>query len=117
MLDDVEVLGVDEVMWQRCGHKFLTVVYALDEGRRRLLWIGKERTEATLRSFFDWFGGNARNLRAVASDMWQQMPPTPEVNIGNPAVTTSPLDRAGRREHGRLPRVAVLDQERPDVAT
>ncbi|MBL9105149.1 MAG: ISL3 family transposase [Myxococcales bacterium] len=70
-LDDVEVLGVDEVMWQRCGRKFLTVVYALDEGRRRLLWIGQERTEAALRSFFDWFGGNARNLRAVASDMWQ----------------------------------------------
>jgi transposase len=70
-LDDVEVLGVDEVMWQRCGRKFLTVVYALDEGRRRLLWIGRERTEATLRGFFDWFGGNAKNLRAVASDMWQ----------------------------------------------
>ena len=70
-LDDVEVLGVDEVMWQRCGRKFMTVVYALDEGRRRLLWIGKDRTEATLRGFFDWFGGNARNLLAVASDMWQ----------------------------------------------
>ena len=66
-MDDVEVLGVDEVMWQRCDRKFLTVVYALDEGRRRLLWIGRERTEATLRCFFDWFGGNARNLRAVAS--------------------------------------------------
>lgn len=69
-IDDVEVIGVDEVMWHK-GQKYLTVVYALDEGRRRLLWLGQERKEATLRAFFDWFGDSAKNLRAVASDMWQ----------------------------------------------
>ena len=72
-LDDVEVLGVDEVMWQRCGRKFLTVVYTLDEGRRRLLRIGKERTEATLAQFLRLVRQDAKNLRAIASDMWQPL--------------------------------------------
>ncbi|MCA9695859.1 MAG: ISL3 family transposase [Myxococcales bacterium] len=68
-LDDVEALGVDEVMWRR--GTFLTVVYALDEGRRRLLWIGRGRSKEVLRGFFDWFGDHAHTLRFVATDMWQ----------------------------------------------
>ena len=69
-IDDVEVIGVDEIMWRRPG-KFMTVVYALDAGRRRLLWLGKDRKEETLNAFFDLFGDRAKRLRAVASDMWQ----------------------------------------------
>ncbi len=69
-VDDVTAIGVDEVMWHKRG-KFLTVVYALDEGVRRLLWLGQGRKEETLRAFFDWFGDHGNNLRAVASDMWQ----------------------------------------------
>jgi hypothetical protein len=35
----IESIGVDEVQWQR-GHKYLTLVYQIDAGCKRLLWIG-----------------------------------------------------------------------------
>ena len=38
-LTGIESIGVDEVQWHR-GHQYQTVVYQLDEGRRRLLWNG-----------------------------------------------------------------------------
>lgn len=69
-LSGIEAIGVDEVKWQR-GHKYLTVVYEIAQGRRRLLWVGKERKEETIRSFFDWFGSRAEGLKYVCSDMWQ----------------------------------------------
>jgi transposase len=70
-LDDVETIGVDEVMWKRTKRGFLTVVYALDEGRRRLLWCAPGRSQETLGGFFDWFGDHVCQLKAVASDMWR----------------------------------------------
>ena len=70
-LDDVETIGVDEVMWKRAKRGFLTVVYALDEGRRRLLWCAPGRSQETLDGFFDWFGDHVCQLKAVASDMWR----------------------------------------------
>jgi transposase len=69
-LTDIESIGVDEVMWHR-GHKYLTVVYEIASGRRRLLWVGLDRKEETLRGFFDWFGDRAHKLRFVCSDMWK----------------------------------------------
>ncbi|MCP5069465.1 MAG: ISL3 family transposase [bacterium] len=69
-LSDVESIGVDEILWHR-GHKYLTVVYEIAAGRRRLLWVGEERKEETLRKFFDWFGGRAAGLKFVCSDMWK----------------------------------------------
>jgi len=69
-LDNVTAIGVDEVQFQR-GHRYLTVVYQLNSGCRRLLWVGKDRTARTLLRFFRWLGkaGTAR-LRFVCSDMW-----------------------------------------------
>jgi len=66
-LSGIRSIGVDEVLWHR-GHKYLTVVYQIDEGSRRLLWIGKDRTDACIESFFKWFGLRARWLRFVCSD-------------------------------------------------
>ena len=54
-LDSVTSIGVDEVLWHR-GYKFLTVVYQIDEGRRRLLRVGRDRTVKTLLRFFHAFG-------------------------------------------------------------
>ena len=70
-LDGVRAIGVDEIaVWT--GHKYLTVVYQIDEGFRRLLWVGKERTEESFRGFFTTFGEQrAKALRFVASDMWK----------------------------------------------
>ena len=54
-LDGVEAIGVDEIQWQR-GHKYLTLVYQIDEDYRRLLWAGKDRTTKTILRFFRMFG-------------------------------------------------------------
>ncbi len=52
--------------------KLLTVVYQIDAGRIRLLWIGKDRTVKTLIRFFREFGRErSAALRFVCSDMWQ----------------------------------------------
>jgi transposase len=70
-LSGIEAIGVDEIQWQR-GHRYLTLVYQIDEGRRRLLWIGQERRIKTLLRFFRWFGRERTGaLRFVCSDMWK----------------------------------------------
>jgi transposase len=64
-------IGVDEIAWQR-GHKYLTLVYQIDAGCKRLLWIGENRKAATLRAFFRWLTpARAKALRFVCSDMWK----------------------------------------------
>jgi transposase len=69
-LEGIEAIGVDEVLWQR-GPRFLTVVYQIDAGCRRLLWIGRGHNAETLEAFFDFFGERAQRLRFVCSDMWR----------------------------------------------
>ncbi|WP_252177221.1 ISL3 family transposase [Endozoicomonas sp. 4G] len=70
-LDHIKAIGVDEVSYQ-VGHKYLTVVYQIDRGCTRLLWVGKDRTEATIRSFFSFFGPErSERLKYVCSDMWK----------------------------------------------
>jgi transposase len=67
----IEAIGVDEIQWSR-GHKYLTLVYQIDDGLKRLLWVGSERTEATLRGCFQILSDEARaGIRFVCSDMWQ----------------------------------------------
>ena len=71
-LDKVTAIGIDEICWKRIGSKFLTLVYQIDNGCKRLLWIGKDRTKNTLVSFFDEFGpGRSSLLRFVCTDMWK----------------------------------------------
>lgn len=70
-LDDVKAIGVDEIAVRK-GHKYLTVVYQIDAGARRLLWVGKERTAETFRGFFGMLGKRrTAALRFIASDMWR----------------------------------------------
>ena len=70
-LEEIEAIGVDEVQWQR-GHKYLTLVYQIDAGRKRLLWIGKDRTAKTFLRFFRMLGKErSRRLKFVCSDMWR----------------------------------------------
>ncbi len=70
-MDHIASIWVDEVcIWR--GHKYRTVVYQIDEGLRRLLWVGRERTEATLRGFFTFLvEERTQGIRFVASDMWK----------------------------------------------
>jgi len=47
-------------------------VYQIDEGRKRLLWIGPERRIKTLLGFFRWFGRDrTARLRFICSDLWK----------------------------------------------
>lgn len=70
-LERIESIGIDEVQWHK-GHQYQTVVYQLDEGHKRLLWIGKDRTAKTLLKFFRFLGKKRTGaLQFVCSDMWQ----------------------------------------------
>ena len=70
-LENITAIGIDEISWGK-GPKYLTLVYQIDAGCRRLLWIGRERTQKTLRTFFEDFGPEATaRLRFICSDMWK----------------------------------------------
>jgi len=70
-LDGIEAIGIDEVQYQR-GHHYLTVVYQIQEGMKRLLWVAPERTEESLRFFLTSLGSDTRSgIRYVCTDMWK----------------------------------------------
>jgi transposase len=70
-LDGVTAIGIDEMQWGR-GHQYVTVVYQINEGCKRLLWIGLHRKVKTLLRFFRWLGEErAAQLEFICSDMWQ----------------------------------------------
>ena len=70
-LDGITAIGVDEVLWHR-GQKYLTLVYQINDGCKRLLWMGKDRTEESFSKFFDLLGEKrSATIRFVCSDMWK----------------------------------------------
>ena len=70
-LSGIQAIGIDEVLWHR-GQKYLTLVYQIDAEVIRLLWMGKKRTEDTLRQFFGLLGEErSAALKFVCTDMWQ----------------------------------------------
>ena len=73
-LRGVESIGVDEIHWGRGlkADNFLTVIYQIDGGCRRLLWVGRRRSQATLRRGLKALGPEVvKGLRFVCSDMWK----------------------------------------------
>ena len=73
-LRGVESIGVDEIHWGRGlkADNFLTVIYQIDAGCRRLLWVGRRRSQATLRRGLRALGPEVvKGLRFVCSDMWK----------------------------------------------
>jgi transposase len=70
-LSGIAAIGIDEIAYQK-GHKYLTMVYQIDHGIRRLLWVGKERTEDSLKAFFQDFGEKrTQQLQFICTDMWK----------------------------------------------
>jgi transposase len=70
-LDGITAIGVDEILWHR-GHHYLTLVYQINDGCKRLLWLGKDRTEESFAKFFDMLGDTrCAAIRFVCSDMWK----------------------------------------------
>ena len=73
-LQGVEAIGVDEIHWGRGlkADNFLTVIYQIDAHCRRLLRVGKRRSQATLRRGLKVLGPEVvQGLRFVCSDMWK----------------------------------------------
>ncbi len=69
-LEGITEIGVDEIAVFK-GHKYLTLVYQVNAGARRLLWSGPERKAKTLLRFFREFGPErSAKLQFICSDMW-----------------------------------------------
>jgi transposase len=70
-LDGVHAIGIDEIS-RGHGQNYITLVYQIDTGTKRLLWVGKHRTMKTLLKFFKMFGEErSEALRFVCTDMWK----------------------------------------------
>lgn len=70
-LNNITAIGVDEVQ-VHAGHKYMTLVYQIDAGVRRLLYVGKDRTVKTLLGFFREIGEEkSQRIQFVCSDMWK----------------------------------------------
>jgi transposase len=54
-LSHITAIGVDEIA-RRKGHNYLTLVYQINHGCRRLLWVAKDRTIQSLEGFVDQLG-------------------------------------------------------------
>ena len=71
VLSSIRAIGVDEIQYAK-GHKYLTLVYQIEEGATRLLWVGKERTIESFEGFFTLIGTQlASQIEFVCSDMWE----------------------------------------------
>jgi transposase len=70
----VEAIGVDEWQWSK-GKKsksFVTLIYQIDEGCKRLLWVGLSRKKRALMEGLKSLGPEVlAGIRYVCSDMWK----------------------------------------------
>jgi len=70
-INNIAAIGVDEVQ-VHAGHNYITLVYQIDAGIRRLLYVGKGRTVKSLLGFFREIGkGKSQRIKFVCSDMWK----------------------------------------------
>ena len=114
-LVNVRAIGVDEIHWGRSKRpdNFLTVIYQIDGHCRRLLWVGKRRTEATLRRGLASLGAEVvSGLQFVCSDMWRPYLNVIAARVGHALhvldrfhITmhlNQAVDKVRRAESGRL---------------
>ncbi len=71
-LGGITAIGVDEVSYTK-GHNYMTLVYQINDGARRLLGVIRDRDEAGLRAWLGQTlgGGRLAVIRHVCSDMWK----------------------------------------------
>ena len=69
-LGQIDAIGVDEIQYSK--RQYLTLVYQIDLGVTRLLWIGKERTIESFQGFFTTMGEEITSkIVFICSDMWE----------------------------------------------
>ena len=72
LLDNIGAIGIDEIFWKKIGTKILTLVYQIEGDCKRLLWIGKDRTQKILMGLFEQFGPErSSRLRFIFTAMWK----------------------------------------------
>ena len=70
-LDDIEAIGVDEVAYSK-GHQYMTLVYQIDNKRKRLIAVIKDRKTSSLEGFFEEMGTSwCEKIKVACSDMWR----------------------------------------------
>jgi transposase len=115
ILEGIRAIGIDEIHWGRGkgANAFLTVIYQIDGHCRRLLWVGKKRTQATLRRGLAALGPEVvAGLRFICSDMWRPYLKVIAAKIGHAlhvldrfhiaSHLNQALDQVRRAESGRL---------------
>ncbi|AQT67797.1 Transposase [Anaerohalosphaera lusitana] len=65
-LSNVELLAMDEFAIQK-GHRYATVI--IDPTCKKVLWVGRGRSRASIRPFFEMLGDRCKDIKAVAMDM------------------------------------------------
>ena len=114
-LEGIQAIGIDEIHWGKGkrADNFLTVIYQIDSDCRRLLWVGRRRTQATLRRGLAALGPTVvSGLRFVCSDMWQPYLSVMAAKAGHvmhvldrfhiTRQLNEALDRVRRAESGQL---------------
>jgi len=114
-LEGVESIGVDEIHWGRGlrAQNSLTLLYQIDGHCRRLLFVGKGRSQRTLRQGLKALGpAVVQGLRFVCSDMWKPYLEVIRVQAGQALhvldrfhITlhlNQAVDQVRRAESGRL---------------
>jgi transposase len=94
----IDAIGVDEIQYAK-GHKYLTLVYQIDLGVTRLLWVGKERAIDSFRGFFAIIGDDVASRIAsvlTCGTLFEGHPR--EVPRGSPYPRSFPY--RGKNEQG-----------------
>ncbi|MCD6377148.1 MAG: transposase [Caldisericaceae bacterium] len=69
VMDKIYSIGINEIHVFK-GHKYMTLVYQIDQHSKRLLWCGKDRTSKTLLRFFRFLGKEKTALlKYICTDM------------------------------------------------
>ena len=70
-LDGITAIGIDEVAYT-LGHHYMTLVYQINDGSRRLIGIVKDRKESSLTDWLNALGPDrCAAITIVCSDMWK----------------------------------------------
>lgn len=71
-MSGITAIGVDEVSYTK-GHHYMTLVYQINDGARRLLGVIRDRDEAGLRNWLEQNFNDAQRgfIQYVCSDMWR----------------------------------------------
>ena len=106
-----QVIGIDEFSIRK-GHSYRIVVSDLI--RRRPIWFGgKDRSEASMREFYDWLGPKkVKGIRLAVMDMWKPFRTVTEAQAPRAAILFDKfhiishlgdaLDQVRKAEYARL---------------